>query len=130
MAHFDAEFKRTQDFVGTLAGLTFDALPDGVAEVGWTVPQNPSDGSADVHQVSGLAQLREVAKHAVAALKSLRSIRAPLVRACIAKNKRRRVQAAVTTREDIRDQNAALQAQLRQNQRDLKFRHLREDRAV
>jgi hypothetical protein len=129
LRQFDQHLGATQALLERMVNVKQEEIPEA-AEDGWVVPQKPSAGSADMHHVSILAQLREVSKHASKALVATRAVRGPLVLACIAKNKRRRVQEATTTRESLRDQNEALQAQIRQNQKEMKLRHLREDRVV
>jgi len=126
---FDTALAHAQAFVGTLNGMRVHQAPE-VAEAGWTVPTEPSPGSADMHLIKANSEKREVEPICMRILADTRKLRQPFIELCVARNKHRRITEATTTRESLRDRTQALEAQLRAARRDLKLKHLREDRQV
>jgi hypothetical protein len=132
MPHIRAFDQAVSSGIGICNQLIQMQLP-GVPELiraDWQVPQEPTPGAADTYAVRCASNLREVQGIATRAVALLRSLRAPLVAAAVAQNQCRRVQEATATRESIRDQNAALQAQIQANRRAIRQAHLRQDRPV
>jgi len=126
---FDTTLGQLQQFVGTLNGMRVNQAPE-VAEAGWNVPTEPSPGSADMHLIKANSEKREVERICMRILADTRKLRQPFIELCVARNKHRRITEATTTRESLRDRTQELEAQLRAARRDLKLKHLREDRQV
>jgi len=92
-----------------------------------SVPLNPSENSAQQYETKVNSSCAEVKRRCELALAQVAQIPIHFVRAGLARNMRRRVQTAVTTRESLRQQAAQLQNQHRQLRRAQQLDHLRGD---